>query len=343
MRYKLLGRSGLRVSEIILGTMTFGTDWGWGSSYEESRKIFDVYAQAGGNFLDTANMYTKGTSEKYVGEFVKGQRDSWVIGTKYSLKNNENPTVNQAGNHRKNMVQSLESSLKRLQMDYVDLLWLHCWDYTTPVEEVMRGLDDLVRAGKVLYVGVSDTPAWVISQANTLASLSGWSPFIAIQVEYSLKVRDPERDLIPMARSFNLGVTAWGPLAAGLLTGKYNKTQEEGKTYRLNEDGTQVTEHDLRIAQTVLDIAKEVGHTPAQVAINWLVQQGYNLFPIIGARKTEQLKDSLGYDSFKLTGEQMQRLSQVSQIKLGDPYDFFNNKIVQEFAFGNTLKQIDHR
>ncbi|MGL5880379.1 MAG: aldo/keto reductase, partial [Xenococcaceae cyanobacterium] len=219
MRYKLLGNSGLRVSELCLGTMTFGEDWGWGGSYEESRKMFDAFAAAGGNFLDTANLYTNGTSEKYVGEFVAGDRHKWVIATKYSL-NTGNGEINAGGNHRKNMVQAVEASLQRLNMEYIDLLWLHAWDFTTPVEEVMRSFDDLVRMGKVLYIGVSDTPAWIISQANTLANLRGWTPFIGLQIEYSLKERTPERDLLPMAQALGIGVTAWSPLGAGVLTGK---------------------------------------------------------------------------------------------------------------------------
>jgi aryl-alcohol dehydrogenase-like predicted oxidoreductase len=188
MRYKLLGNSGLRVSELCLGTMTFGEDWGWGSNKEECRAIFDAFAEAGGNFLDTANLYTNGTSETLVGEFVKGDREKWVIATKYSL-NMRPGDVNASGNHRKNLIQAVEASLKRLDTDYIDLLWLHVWDSLTPIEEVMRAFDDLVRMGKVLYIGVSDTPAWIISQGNTLATLRGWTPFIGLQIEYSLKER----------------------------------------------------------------------------------------------------------------------------------------------------------
>jgi aryl-alcohol dehydrogenase-like predicted oxidoreductase len=204
--------------------MTFGEEWGWGSSYDESRKMFDAFAEAGGNFIDSANVYMNGTSEKYVGEFIAADREKWVVATKYSL-NMKNGEINGFGNHRKNMVQAVEASLKRLQVEYIDLLWLHAWDFTTPVEEVMRAFDDLVRAGKVLYIGISNTPAWIISQANTIAHLRGWTPFIGLQIEYSLKERTPERDLIPMAKAFDIGVTAWSPLAGGLLTGKYNTSE----------------------------------------------------------------------------------------------------------------------
>ena len=231
MRYKLLGRSGLRVSELCLGTMTFGEDWGWGSSKDVSRKIFDAFAGAGGNFLDTADGYTNGTSEKMVGEFVASERGRWVVATKYSF--NQRPgDPNAGGNHRKNMVQALEGSLRRLKTDYVDLYWVHAWDGLTPVDELMRALDDVVRAGKVLYVGVSDTPAWVVSRANTLADCRGWSPFVALQIEYSLVERTPERDLLPMARALDLAVTPWSPLGGGVLSGKYTgkaATPEQGR------------------------------------------------------------------------------------------------------------------
>ncbi|MDP4163375.1 MAG: aldo/keto reductase, partial [Bacillota bacterium] len=212
MKYKLLGKSGLRVSELALGTMTFGEDWGFGASKEESQKIFNAFVEAGGNFIDTAVNYTNGTSEKYVGEFIREQREQFVLATKYTLNTRPNDP-NGGGNHRKNLVQSVEKSLKQLQTDYIDLLWLHAWDFMTPVEEVMRALDDLVRAGKILYVGISDTPAWIVSQANTLASLRGWTPFIGLQVEYNLLQRTPERDLLPMARALDIGVTAWAPMA----------------------------------------------------------------------------------------------------------------------------------
>src|ERR1700733_3753103 len=238
MRYKLLGNSGLRVSELCLGTMTFGEDWGWGSSPEESRKVYDTFLEAGGNFIDTANIYTSGTSERLLGEFMQGQRERIVLATKYT---NAAPGTdpNAAGNHRKNMVQAVEASLKRLKTDYIDLYWLHLWDQITPVEEVMRAFDDLIRQGKVLYVGVSDAAAWWIAQANTLAQLRGWSPFVGLQIEYSLIERTVERELIPMAKAMNIGVTAWSPLAGGMLTGKYHAhgSPEQG---RMNSDTMKV-------------------------------------------------------------------------------------------------------
>src|SRR6195256_2652311 len=234
MKYKLLGKSGLRVSEAALGTMTFGEDWGWGSPKAEAQKVYETYRKAGGNFIDTANVYTNGTSERFLGEFIQGDRQSVVLATKYANAAPGNDP-NAAGNHRKSMMQAVEASLKRLQTDYIDLYWVHIWDGITPVEEVMRGLDDLVRQGKVLYVGISDAPAWWIAQANTLAYLRGWSPFIGLQIEYNLIERTIERELVPMAKALNLGLTAWSPLARGMLTGKYHGhgSSERG---RMNND-----------------------------------------------------------------------------------------------------------
>lgn len=339
MRYNLLGNSGLRVSELCLGAMTFGEDWGWGGSYNESRQMFDAFAEAGGNFIDTANLYTNGTSEKYVGEFVAEGRDRWVVATKYSLTMG-GADVNMSGNHRKNMVQAVNASLKRLNLDYIDLLWLHAWDFTTPVEEVMRSFDDLVRSGKVLYIGVSDTPAWIIAQANTIAQLRGWTPFTALQIEYSLKERTVERDLVPMAQAMGLGITAWSPLAGGLLTGKYNQPQQEGESRRHDATGREASDRDLKIAQAVVDIAKELNKQPAQVALNWLRQQG-NVIPIIGSRKLSQLQDNIACLDFELSSEQLKQLDKISAIEPGFPHDFLASDQVQNFAFGGSLAMID--
>src|SRR6266404_629819 len=238
MRYRLLGNSGLRVSEAALGTMTFGDEWGWGSPKDEARKVYDAFREAGGNFIDTANFYTNGTSESFLGEFMKDHRQSVVLATKYTMSA-PGTDPNAAGNQRKNMMQSVEASLKRLQTDYVDLYWVHMWDQITPVEEVMRGLDDLVRVGKVLYTGISDAPAWWIAQSNTLAHLRGWSPFIGLQIEYNLIERTVERELVPMAKALNLGLTAWSPLARGMLTGKYHghaASEESTEPGRMNND-----------------------------------------------------------------------------------------------------------
>ena len=335
MRYKLLGKSGLRVSELCLGTMTFGEDWGWGASKEESRKIFDAFAAAGGNFIDTANNYTDGTSEKYVGEFIGAEREYFVAATKYTLsKRKDDP--NAGGNARKNMLQAVEASLKRLNTDYLDLYYLHMWDYTTPVEEVMRAFDDLVRQGKVLYVGISDTPAWIVSQANTLAELRGWARFVALQVPYSLADRAVERDLLPMARAFDMAILPWGLLEAGELTGKYNRPTDEPKRNQ------QPSERNLALADEVMKLAQEIGRTPSQVAINWVRQQPGLVIPILGARREAHIKDNLACLEFELTAEQMRRLAQASPISLGFPQSFLASQDVKELIFGDSFSRLDN-
>ena len=340
MRYKLLGNSGLRVSELCLGTMTFGEDWGWGSDKEESRAVFQAFAEAGGNFLDTANIYTNGTSETLVGEFVKGDREKWVIATKYSL-NTRPGDVNACGNHRKNLFQAVEASLKRLGTDYIDLLWLHIWDSLTPIEEVMRAFDDLVRMGKVLYIGISDSPAWIVSQANTLATLRGWTPFIGLQIEYSLKERTPERELLPMAKALNIGVTAWSPLGGGVLTGKYNQPNPVDGRLSMTDQPFQIFDRDLKIAETVLEIAREIGKSPAQVALNWLRNRPNPIIPIIGARRLSQLQDNLACVDFNLTGEQLQRLDNISAISLGFPHELLASQFVRDILLGGVAAQLD--
>lgn len=335
MKYVLFGKSGLRVSELCLGTMTFGNDWGWGADKKESHAILDMYRQAGGNFLDTANLYTDGSSEKIIGDYLSKERDSWVVATKYSL-NSKNTDVNLCGNHRKNMMRSVEGSLKRLKTDYIDLLWLHIWDYTTPIEEVMRGLDDLVSSGKVLYIGISDAPAWVVSSANTLAMLRGLTQFIGLQIEYSLIERSPERDLLPMAKAFGLSVTPWGPLSGGILTGKY--LRKSPRNARLSMENKIVSEKETAITQVLVDIAEKNKLSPAQIALYWLVRQ--KMIPIIGAKTTSQLKENLGCLSVTLSDVDIEKLNEVSAIPLDFPGDFFKTSTVQDFCFGGTLKKI---
>ncbi len=334
MRYRLLGKSGLRVSELCLGTMTFGEDWGWGASKDESRGIFDAYAEAGGNFIDTSCNYTNGTSEKFVGEFTKGDRDHFVIATKYSLTERK-PDPNSGGNHRKNMMRSVEGSLKRLQTDYIDVLYLHMWDYTTPVEEVLRSFDDLIRAGKVLYAAISDTPAWVVSRANMLADLRGWSRFIAYQGEYSLASRTPEREILPMTRTLEMSFLGWGLLEGGELTGKYNTPSDDPKR---SQD---TSERIKSMAAVVMELAREIGHTPSQVAINWARQGPYRIIPVLGARWLAQLKDNLGCLDFELSPEQMKRLSDASPIDLGFPTAFLASRHVHGLIFGETYDKLD--
>lgn len=368
MKYQLLGKSGLRVSELCLGAMTFGEEWGWGASKEECHKIFNAYVDAGGNFIDTANKYTEGTSEKYIGEFIADDRDRFVLATKYT-SNTRRGDPNAGGNHRKNMIQSLEASLKRLNTDYIDLYWVHAWDPLTPIEEMMRALDDMVRAGKILYIGVSDAPAWIVSQANTLANLKGWTEFTGLQIEYSLIERTPERELLPMADALNIGVTAWSPLGGGVLTGKYNKSNREEQQQQNTSSSSSTTvvaqegnsrlevqnefanrvlnDRNMLIAQEVSKIAKEIGCSAAQVALNWVRQQnimspaGKNkIIPIIGARKETQIKDNLACLEFELTSEQMQRLNEVSKIELGFPHDFLNSEMIKDIIYGGTYSLI---
>jgi aryl-alcohol dehydrogenase-like predicted oxidoreductase len=352
MRYKLLGRSGLRVSELCLGTMTFGEDLGWGAPKDESRRMYDAFREAGGNFIDTANIYTNGTSERFLGDFIGADREQVVLATKYTFAtkptNTHRPVdVNNAGNQRKNMLQSVEASLKRLKTDYLDLYWMHGWDTLTPVEEVMRGFDDLVRQGKVLYIGTSDTPAWVVSQANTLAELSGWTPFIALQIQYNLIERTPERDLLPMARAFDLGVTVWSPLGGGVLTGKYNQSgSTSGRAEPTRRDATsfvRVDDQTLAIAAEVQKVAHEIGRTPAQVALNWIRQRGENLIPILGARRLSQLQDNMACLEFRLSDAQMQRLNAVSKIDLGFPYEMLGQESTRQGLFAGSLDLIDQR
>ena len=343
--YRLLGRSGLRVSPLCLGAMTFGTDWGWGSDRETSKTVFDLYAERGGNFIDTANFYTNGTSEKLVGEFIAADRERFVVATKYTLGTRRGDP-NAGGNHRKNMMQAVEASLRRLGTEYIDLYWLHAWDYTTPVDEVMRGLDDLVRSGKVFYVGVSDTPAWKVAEANTLAALRGWSRFVALQIVYNLTSRDVERELMPMARELGLAVTPWGPLAGGVLTGKYTREDLERQQqadggpapdpFASEQRVLQLTERRLEIAEAVQEIARAIGRSPAQVAINWLCTRPGVTSPILGARRPEQLEDNLAALDFTLDPQHLRRLDEVSAITLGFPHDFLGSPFVGQLIHGGA-------
>jgi aryl-alcohol dehydrogenase-like predicted oxidoreductase len=340
MRYRLLGQSGLRVSELALGTMTFGEDWGWGASRSESKKMFDMFAESGGNFIDTAINYTNGTSEKFVGDFIQSDRDYFVVATKYSLRDNNASKLdpNIGGNQRKNMIRAVETSLKNMGTDYIDLYYLHMWDFTTPVEEVMRAFDDLVRDGKVRYIGISDTPAWVISKANMLAELRGWSRFVATQFPYSLAGRDAEREIIPMARSEDIAMTVWGILGGGVLTGKY---RDENATTRYD----QASEERMKLADGIVALAKESGVTPSQLAINWVRQRpgsGAPIIPILGARTLAQLEDNLGALDFSLSDSQVTELDALGPVKLGFPYDFLTSSGVRELLFGETFELTDN-
>jgi len=339
MKYKLLGRSGLKVSELCLGTMGFGTEAGWGADKESSFGIMDAFANAGGNFLDTANVYKLGTSEKIIGEYISNHdRDYFVLATKYSLKDNvTNP--NASGNNRKNMMRSVEESLKRLKTDFIDILYLHIWDDLTPIDEVLRGMDDLIRQGKVNYAAISDTPAWVVAKGNTLAELMGWSQFVALQVEYSLIARTPERELIPMAKHFGMTVTPWAPLGGGALTGKYLR----GEQGRIKPESKRLDDRSTAITKTVVAIADELGISPGNVALKWTTEQGFSSIPIVGATKLSQLEDNLKTIDVNLSKEHLQKLNEVSAIELGFPGDFFAEEGVKTNTFGGFYDKVEKR
>ncbi|MEU9793534.1 aldo/keto reductase [Streptomyces sparsogenes] len=340
--YRLLGRSGLRVSPLALGAATFGTDWGWGAEQHEARKLFDLYVERGGNFIDTANTYTKGSSERLLGEFTRDRRESLVLATKYTtLRRPGDP--NSGGGHRKSLFTSVEASLRRLNTDYIDLLYLHVWDFTTPVEEILRGMDDLVRQGKVLYVAISNAPAWQVSRMQAIADLRGWSPLVALQIEYNLVERTGERDLIPMAREMGLGVIPYSPLAGGVLTGKYRR-DDLTATNVASGDGTRksfnlalgtLTERGLAIADVVKEVAAELGRTPAQVGLAWTLRNPGVTAPVIGARTPAQLEDNMGALEVDFTTSQLARLDEAGAIELGFPHDMLASDHIRRVTAGD--------
>ena len=338
MRYRRLGPTGLRVSELCLGTMTFGREWGWGADAATAGAILAAYADAGGNFLDTANIYQNTASETILGDLLAGDRDRYVLATKYTLAHDPaGRDPNAGGSHRKGLVRELSASLERLRTDYVDLLWVHAYDELTPVEETMRALDDAVRQGLVHYVGVSDWPAWAVAKANMYARERGLTPFAALQIEYSLVQRTPERDLIPMARHDGLAVTPWSPLGGGVLTGRYLAGGAGG---RLGDGPAGKPEH-LRIAQATVDVARDAGCTPAQAAVAWLRAQGADILPIVGASTVDQLRDTLGALDVTLAPQHLARLDEASAITLGFPHDFLRGAGTRDRIYGGLRDEID--
>jgi aryl-alcohol dehydrogenase-like predicted oxidoreductase len=344
MKYFLLGRSGLRVSELALGAMSFGTDWGWGTDIDEARKMLDLYVDNGGNFVDTANQYTNGSSERMLGELLGEKRQQIVLSTKYTFSTHPGD-ANGGGNHRKSMVRSLETSLQRLKTDYVDLLYLHIWDGTTPVEEILRAMDDLVRAGKVLYVGISDTPAWQISRMQAIADLRGWSPLVALQIEYNLIERTTERELIPMANEMGLGVVPFSPLAGGLLAGKYTKEDFLDKSVSTGLHGSRrkniktlgkFTERNMGIVDEVKKVASEVQESPAQVALAWLLSKSTVTSVLLGASKLEQLENNLDALNTRLSLDQIKRLDDISRVEMGFPHAALANPSIKQIIFGGV-------
>ncbi len=342
MRYKLFGQhTGLRVSEIVLGAGMFGTRWGHGADADESRHIFDGYLEAGGNFIDTSDTYQFGESEELLGEFIKPHRDDLFLTTKYTMSADPKGGIFVTGNSCKAMVRSLEQSLKRLKTERLDLYWVHFPDSVTPIDEIVRGLDDLVSAGKILYIGLSDFPAWRVSAASVLARTRGWAPIAAQQIEYSLVERTPERDLLPMAAAHGIATVGWSPLGGGILTGKYRK----GETGRETGMGGRVFQPENSAQRTAIidaleTIAAETGSNPGRVAIAWVRAKG--VLPIIGPRTRAQLDDNLGALELALSAEQLRRLDEVSAISLGFPHELLSNPSTQSRLTGGKLELFDH-
>ncbi|MFE6857174.1 aldo/keto reductase [Nocardia sp. NPDC057668] len=322
MRYRLFGRTGLRVSELVLGTMALREE-------AETRRVLEVFAEAGGNFIDTASAY--GTSEEVLGATIEG-RDRFVLGSKYTLTRDA-ADPNAGGNHRKNLVASLEQSLRRLRTDYLDVYWVHVWDRRTPIQETLRALDDMVRAGKVLHIGISDAPAWVVAQANTLADLRGWTEFAGLQVPYNLLQRDIERELLPMAEAFGLSVTAWAPLAQGKLTGVAGN----------RSNPAELTGHERATADAVTRVAAELGVLPAHVAIAWTRHHSRAVLPIIGVSNAAQLETNLAATALTLPADAVATLEAASAFTLGFPGDFIAACDTSAHAYGEAVDRTDTR
>lgn len=335
--YVTLGKSGLRVSPFCLGTMTFGEDWGWGSTEEESHKILSRFFELGGNFIDTANFYTKGHSEQIIGDYLHKKarrRDELVIATKFfsSLYTGD---PNAGGANRKSMIAACENSLRRLQTDYIDLYWMHCWDKFTPIEETMSALTDLVSQGKVRYIGFSDTPAWKCAQAQMIAHFRGWAPLVALQIEYSLLERTVEGELVPMALELGLGITPWSPLKQGALSGKYTR-ENKGKEVAGRGEwvAAALTDTAYDIVDELVKISKELNSSPARVALAWVQAKPGVTSSIFGARTLKQLDDNIAALDVKLRPEHIAKLDELSAPKLNFPADFL--KMAGQFGRGGT-------
>jgi aryl-alcohol dehydrogenase-like predicted oxidoreductase len=337
MRYKLFGKhTGLRVSELVLGTGSFGTRWGHGSEPDEAKRMLDAYADAGGNFIDTADSYQFGESEEILGRLLVGRRNEFVLATKFSQSAQPNAGLLVTGNSRKAMVASLEASLKRLDTDHVDLYWVHYADGVTPMEEIVRGFDDLVRAGKILYAGLSDFPAWRVSRAATIAELRGSIPIAGLQVEHSLVERTTEQELLPMGEALGLGMVAWSPLGGGMLTGKYRqgeKGRAEGFGGRVFQ--AEDTKQRTAILDAVIAVADELDVTPGEVAIAWVAAKG--ALPIIGPRSVAQLQANLAAAKVALTPEQIERLDAVSALRPVFPHSLLEDPANRDRIFSGKL------
>ncbi len=352
MRYKILGRSGLRVSEVALGTMMMGPEEPGRAGPLESRRIMEAYAEAGGNFFDSAPIYNNGASEQVLGEFVNTDRERYIVTTKFTnvMYSGLDPSVpddpNRGGNHKKSMVQSVEGSLRRMNLDYIDLLWIHVWDFSVDIEDVMRGVNDLVQQGKVLHFGLCNTPAWVVARGQTAATIRGWEPISALQYQYNLIERDLELELIPCANALGIGVTAFSPLSGGFLTGKYTRDVER-ESSRLDGNWFDTlesySERDFAVARTVDDIADKHGTSSAAVALAWVRERG--VLPMVGARTEAQIRDSLQYLSVELSDDDMRELNQVSASEWPWTYNLIHGErsgVIRQLAAGGMLEQIDN-
>jgi aryl-alcohol dehydrogenase-like predicted oxidoreductase len=341
VRYQLLGRSGLRVSELCLGAMTFGEEFGIGAPPAECRRVFDDFLVAGGNFIDTANIYNAGTSERILADFIQARRDYLVVASKFSLSTGGDDP-NAGGSHRKNLVQALDASLRRLQTGYLDLYWVHGWDRHTPLAELMRALDDQVRAGKILHIGISNAPAWVVAQANTLAEERGLTPFTALQLHYNLVERSIEADFFQLAQAFGMAITAWSPLASGLLSGKYGPgSGADGGRLAGPRGARTLSEQNLAVAGKLRAMATRFGCTPAQLALAWLRQRdGGGVIPIIGARNARQLQENLLATSLVLNAEQVAELDALAPPVLRYPETLLAGEFFRTMMHGRVREQV---
>ena len=338
MRYSILGHTGLRVSALVLGTGNFGTGWGHGAEPAEARAMFDAYRAAGGNFVDTANIYQRGESETLVGEFIAAERNDIVLATKFGLTGGRETGLQAAGNSRKVLVQSLERSLNRLATDRVELLWVHCPDGITPIDEIARALDDIVRSGKALHVGLSNFPAWRIATSVTIAELRGWAPVQAVQTEYSLVERTAERELLPMAAGFGLAMLGWSPLGGGLLTGKYRRGETGRREHLKVAFHDEVDSRTTAILDTLLAIAAEMNVTPAEIAVAWVLAKGIR--PILGPRTRLQFDATLGALQIELEHSQRLRLDEVSAPSLGSPHEKFQLAAIKSQLTGDLVNDM---
>jgi aryl-alcohol dehydrogenase-like predicted oxidoreductase len=343
--YISLGRSALRVSPFCLGTMTFGEDWGWGTGVAQSEAILGAYLQRGGNFIDTANLYTNGHSEKIIGDYIaahSGLRDRIVLATKF-FGNLHPGDPNGGGAGRKAIIRQCEESLRRLQTDYIDLYWLHNWDRAAPIEETLRAMDDLVTAGKARYLGISDVPAWKVAQAQTTAHFRGFTPMIGLQIEYSLLARTVEGELIPMAQELGLGVMPWGPLRGGKLSGKYTRDNAGEQMSDRTGSAAGLTDSEHAIVDVVNEVAAELSATAAAVALAWVHGRPGVASTLIGARRLDQFEANLEALDLRLADEQIRRLDAVSKPNLNFPADN-NRDLAPNMAFaGATVDGVQTR